>query len=67
MGTWHLRFEVSATSLAVALLEHAMVDCHLDWWQFNYLLGVIGAQGYQGAMATGTGAGRNEMDLGRAQ
>ena len=67
MFTWHLRFEVSATSLALPLLEHEMVDVDLDRWQFNHLVGVIRAQRYQGAMATGTGAGLNEMDLGRAQ
>ena len=67
MRTGHLRFEVATTSLTLPLLEHEMMDVHLDRWQFNHLVGVIGAQRYQVAMATGTGAGLNEMDLGRAQ
>jgi hypothetical protein len=62
-----LRFELPATSLAVALLEDAMVNFHLDRWQFDHLMGVIGAQRDHVAMATGTGAGFNEMDLGGTQ
>jgi hypothetical protein len=63
----HLGFEVATTSLTLPWLEHAMMDGHLNRWQCNHLVGVIGAQRYHVAMATGTGAGLNEMDLGRAQ
>src|SRR5215813_1324763 len=65
MFTWHLGFEVSATSLALALLEHEVVDVHLDRWQCNHLMSVVRGQGYQ--LATATGAGLNEMDLGGAE
>ena len=63
----HLGFEVATTSLTRPLLEHDMMDVPLDRWQCNHLGGVRGAQRYHVAMATGTGAGLNEMDLGRAQ
>jgi hypothetical protein len=59
----HLGFEVATTSLTLPLLEHEMMDVHLNRWQCTHLVGVIGAQRYQVAMATGTGAGLNEMDL----
>src|SRR5262249_57814062 len=67
MFTWHLGFEGSATSLALALLEHEVLDVHLDRWQFNHLMGVVQGQGYQLAIATGTGAGLNEIDVGEAE
>src|SRR5215470_16050448 len=67
MCTWHPGFEVSATSLALALLEHEVVDVHLDRGQFKHLMSVVRGQGYQLAMTTGTGAGLNEMDLGGAE
>jgi hypothetical protein len=63
----HLGFEVATTSLTLPVLEHAMLDVHLHRWQFKHLVGVIGAQRYHVAMATGTGAGLKEMDRGRAQ
>jgi hypothetical protein len=63
----HLRFELPATSLAVALLEDEMVHVHLDGRQLDDLMGVGGCQRNQVAMATGTGAGFNEMDLGGTQ
>ena len=67
MLAWHRRCELSPTSLALALLEDEMVDFHLDRWQFNHLMGVIGAQRDHVAMAAGTGGGRNEMDLSGTQ
>jgi len=67
MGTWHLCFELPATSLAVALLEDAMVNVHLDRRQLDDVMSVVGRQGNQVAMATGTGAGFDEMDLGGTQ
>ena len=67
LWAWHLRFELSSTALAVALLEDEMVDFHLDRWQLDHLMGVIGAQRDHVAMAAGTGAGLNEMDLGGTQ
>jgi hypothetical protein len=63
MLAWYLRFELSATSLAVALLEDEMVNVHLDRRQLDDLMGVVGRQGNRVAMATGTGAGLDEMDL----
>jgi hypothetical protein len=63
MVTWHLCFELPATSLAVALLEDEMMNVHLDRRQLDDLMSVVGRQGNQGAMATGTGAGLDEMDL----
>src|SRR5262245_49199267 len=62
--TWHLRFELASTSLALALLQDEVVDLHRDGRQLDDLMGVVGRQGDQVAMATGTGAGLNEMDLG---
>ena len=59
----HLGFEVATTSLTLPLLEHEMMDVHLNRWQFNHLVSVIGAQRYHVAMATGTGAGLNETHL----
>jgi len=67
MGTWHLCFELPATSLAVALLEDAMVNVHLDRRQLDDVMSVVGRQGNHVAMATGTGAGLDEMDLGGTQ
>ena len=67
MLAWHLRFELPATSLALALLEDEMVDLHLDGRQLDDLMGVIGCQRDQVAMATRTGAGRNEMDVSGTQ
>ena len=64
---WHLRFALPATSLALALLEDEMVDLHLDGRQLADLRGVIGCQRDQVAMATRTGAGRNEMDVSGTQ
>ena len=63
----HLGFEGATTSLTRPLLEHEMMEVHLNRWQCKHLVSMIGAQRYQVAMATGTGAGLNEMDLGRAQ
>src|ERR1043165_5329715 len=67
MFTWHLGFEVSATALALALLEHEVVDVHLDRWQFNHLMSVVRGQGYELAIAKAAGAGLNKMDLGGAE
>jgi hypothetical protein len=67
MVAWPLRFELPATALAVARLEDEMVHVHLDGWHLDDLMGVVGRQGNQVAMATGTGAGFNEMDLGGTQ
>src|SRR5262245_56917069 len=65
--TWHLRFELSSTSLALPLLQDEVMDLHRDGRQLADLMGVVGRQGDQGAMATGTGARLNEMDLGGAK
>ena len=53
--------------MALALLEDEMVDFHLDRWQLDHLMGGIRRHRDQGAMATGTGAGRNAMDRGGTQ
>lgn len=48
-------------------MQDEMLDVHLDRWQFNDLMGVVGRKRYQFAMAAGTGTGLNEMDLSRAE
>jgi hypothetical protein len=64
MVTGHLRFELSSAALAAALLEDKVVDLDLDRWQLDDLMGVVGHQRDDVAMATGTRAGLDEMDLG---
>ena len=67
MLVWHLSFALSATSFTLTLLEDEMMDFHLDRRQLDDLMGLVGAERHQVAMATGTGARLNEMDLGGAQ
>jgi hypothetical protein len=64
---WHLRFALSSASWALPLLEEEMVDSELDGRHLNDLMGVVGRQCDQVALATGTGTGRDEMDCSRAQ
>jgi len=63
MVTGHLCFELPATSLAEALVKDEVVDLHLDGRQLDDLMGVVGRQGNQVALATGTGARLDEMDF----
>jgi len=65
--TWHRCFELPATSLAVALLEDAMVQGHRARRPLEDLRRGGGRQGNQGALAPGPGAGLAEMALGGTQ
>jgi hypothetical protein len=60
--TGPLRFALPAPSLAEALVQEAVVALQLDGRHRADLLGVVGRQGHQVALATGPGAGLAEMD-----
>ena len=67
MLAWHRRFEPSSAALTLALLQDEVVDLHRQGWQLDDLMGVVGPQRDQVAIATGTGAGLDEMDFGGAE
>ena len=67
MRAGHLRFEDTATTRTLALLEDEMGDVYLDRGQLDDLMGVIGRERDQLAMTTRTRGGLDDVDLGRAE
>ena len=67
MSAGYLGFESPSTTATSALMQDERLDIYLDRWQFDDLVGVVGFKRYELAMAAGTGAGLDEMDLGGAE
>jgi hypothetical protein len=59
-----LGFELFATGGTGALVQDEVVDLECDRWQLDHLMGVVRGQGYQLAMATGTRARLDQVDVG---
>ena len=63
----YLGFERAATAATGALMQDEMLNIHRDRWQLNHLMGVVRRKRHQLAVAAGTGTGRNQVHLSRAE
>ena len=67
MRAGYLGFEGLATAATGALMQNEMMDIHLDRRQLNDLMRVVRCHRHQLAVAAGTGAGLDQVDLSRAE